>query len=252
MLHIERKEIILSVLKSKEVVSVQELVDATQASESTIRRDLTDLENENYLKRVHGGASLLRKKKEELTVAEKKVRNIEEKRAIAEYAASLINTGESIFLDAGTSTIEMIPHLAEKKVVVVTTGVYHVPLLLEHHIETYVAGGHVKQNTGALVGTKALLSLREYRFDKCFLGINGVHPIHGYTTPDPEEATVKQTALSLAAKAYVLADPSKFGEAVFASVAPIEQAAIVTTDSLHEERLEELKEKTEIKVVNQL
>ncbi|SFM08159.1 DeoR/GlpR family DNA-binding transcription regulator [Salibacterium qingdaonense] len=249
MLHVERKEQILNFLQSRETVSVQELVSAVGASESTIRRDLTELESEHYIKRLHGGASLLKRKLEEPSIAEKQSTNQKDKKALAAEAASLVKERDCIFLDAGTTTVEMIPHLTGKDIVVVTNGIPHVPLLLERGIQTYVTGGKAKPGTSALTGEKAVMSMHEFRFDTCFLGMNGVDAVHGYTTPDPEEAFVKKTALSLSSKSWVLADPSKMGETSFASVAQLEKAAVLTSDSMDEKYLEQLQQRTEVKVV---
>ncbi|RSL34231.1 DeoR/GlpR transcriptional regulator [Salibacterium salarium] len=251
MLHVERREAILNVLKSQEVASVQELVTATGASESTIRRDLTELESEHFIKRLHGGASLSKRKLEEPSIAEKQSIRQTEKRGIAEWAASLVNDKDCLFMDAGTTTVEMIPFLAQKEVVVVTNGIPHVPLLLEHGIQTYVTGGKAKPGTSALTGEKAASSLKEFRFDACFLGINGMDVESGFTTPDPEEAHVKKTALTLSTRPYILADHSKTAEVAFASVASLEEANIITSEQIELEQLEMLRQRTEVKVVKQ-
>ncbi|EPR29785.1 Fructose repressor [Geobacillus sp. WSUCF1] len=244
----ERHRLILDLLAQKGVIKLQELVDATGASESTIRRDLTQLETEKKLRRVHGGAALLQQKREELSVSEKSLKYIEEKRRIAAYAASLVQKGNCIYLDAGTTTREMIPHLAGKEVIVVTNGVMHVERLLEHNVTTYLVGGMIKPKTKALIGRGAIESLRQYRFDQCFIGANGVHYDYGYTTPDPEEALVKYTAMQLAQRAYVLADHSKLNESSFAKIADLHEAVLIT-DELDEEWKDLYRTKTTVEVV---
>ncbi|MGN8646054.1 DeoR/GlpR family DNA-binding transcription regulator [Gracilibacillus sp. HCP3S3_G5_1] len=249
MLTIERHQIILSLLREKDVVTVKEMCEITNASESTIRRDLTELEKQQYIKRVHGGASLLKKKREEPTLLEKSTIHQQEKSVIAQKAASFIEEGDSLYLDAGSSTIELIPFLTNKSVMVVTNGIPHVQLLIEYGIEAYCISGKAKKGTAALVGTKAVEAIKEYRFDKCFLGINGIHPEQGLTTPDPEEASVKQTALAQSQSRYVLADPSKFGEVSFANVADLASVHIITTDGLSDEQQEAISKQTTLEVV---
>lgn len=151
MLTEERHRIILELLAEKEVVKLQELVEATNSSESTIRRDLTQLEKEKKLRRIHGGATLLQKKREELSVLEKSTKHRQEKKRIAEYAASLVQNGDCIYLDAGTTTFEMIPHLHGKDIVVVTNGIMHLDMLLEYDIPTYLLGGFVKKKQKRLL-----------------------------------------------------------------------------------------------------
>jgi DeoR family transcriptional regulator, fructose operon transcriptional repressor len=231
MLTEERHRIILDLLKEKGAIKIQEITELTEASESTIRRDLTQLEEEKFLKRVHGGASILQGKLKELTVSEKTSKNLQEKKVIARYAASLIEKGDCIFLDAGTTTLGMIEFLPEMDIVVVTNGLTHVDALLQKGLQTYIVGGSVKPTTKAMIGRGAVESIQKYRFDKTFLGTNGVHPQYGYTTPDPEEAQVKMTAIELSREAIVLADDSKFGEIAFSKIADLEKAIVITNGS---------------------
>jgi DeoR family transcriptional regulator, fructose operon transcriptional repressor len=244
----ERHRLILQLLKEKNTVKITELIDITNASESTIRRDLSQLEEEKFLKRVHGGASLLQGKLQEPSMSEKSSINNQEKRRIAQHAASLVEEGDCIYLDAGSTVMEMIDFLPSKDIVVVTNGLMHLPLLLEKEITTFLIGGFAKAKTNALIGRGALLSLEQYRFDKCFMGVNGIHVQFGYTTPDPEEAMIKQKAISLSREVFVLADNTKFSEIAFSKIADIHEAAIITNEL--EEEIEQLySSKTSIKVV---
>ncbi|WAA09877.1 DeoR/GlpR family DNA-binding transcription regulator [Fervidibacillus albus] len=249
MLTVERHKLIIEKLKEKNVVTIQELVKLTNTSESTIRRDLAVLEKEKYLKRVHGGAERLRGKLTEPNVEEKSTKFIREKRIIAKHAANLIENGDCIFLDAGTTTFQMIDFLQEdQNIVVVTNGLHHIDKLIKKGIRSYIVGGYMKPTTGAVVGSGALFSINEYRFDKCFLGVNGIHRELGYTTPDPEEAAIKQRAIQLAGDTYVLADHSKFNEISFAKIADLSVASIIT-DQLEFEQQNLFLQKTNIEVV---
>ncbi|QCJ43118.1 DeoR/GlpR transcriptional regulator [Bacillus sp. S3] len=248
MLTLERHRMILQLLKDKNIVKIQEIMELTNSSESTIRRDLSQLEEQKFLKRIHGGAQRLQGKLQEPSMMEKASKNLQEKRLVAQYAASLVEEGDCIYLDAGSTVIEMIEFLPNKDIVVVTNGLMHVSSLLTKGISTYIIGGMIKQRTNALIGRGALASLDLYRFDKCFIGVNGIHPQFGFTTPDQEEALVKQKAVSLAREAYVLADHTKFAEISFAKIADIHEASIITNELEHEaEKLYE--NRTTIKVV---
>lgn len=248
MLTPERHRIILQLLKEKSIVKIQEIVDLTNTSESTIRRDLSQLEEEKYLKRIHGGASRLQGKLQEPSMIEKSSKNLQEKRLIAEYAASLVEKGDCIYLDAGSTVTEMTEFLNVKEIVVVTNGLMHLTSLLNKGIETFLIGGFAKPNTNATIGRGALEGLELYRFDKCFMGVNGIHPQFGFTTPDQEEAMVKQKAMSLSREVYVLADETKFSEISFAKIANIEEAAIITNE-LEEDTEKQYIKRTTIKVV---
>ncbi|MFL1675779.1 DeoR/GlpR family DNA-binding transcription regulator [Paenibacillus dendritiformis] len=249
MLTPERHRIILELLKDKGVVKIQELVHETASSEATIRRDLSHLESENLLKRVHGGAALLQGKGMETSLSEKSTKQLSEKKQIAELAVSLIQDGDCIYLDAGSTTYEMIPLLVDKKVTVVTNGLMHLESLYEYDIQAYVVGGKIKGLTKALIGSQAVRGLQDYRFDKCFLGTNGIHEELGYTTPDPEEANIKKMALHLSEKSYVVADRSKWNKVCFVQFAAIDEAALVI-DQLEPEEESSINNKTKvIKVV---
>jgi DeoR family transcriptional regulator, fructose operon transcriptional repressor len=247
MLTPERQQIILSLVKEKGVVKLQELIEETNASESTIRRDLIQLEDEKKLKRVHGGASLLQGKRSEPSMTEKSFKNLHDKISIAKAAAAFIEDGESIFLDAGTTTQQMIAFLDQKDITVVTNGITLIEPLLEKGITTYLLGGAVKGSTRALIGRAAYETLKTYRFDKCFIGTNGVDLDYGYTTPDPEEALIKQTALELSQEGFVLADHSKIGEVSFSKIAGIEEATLVTNKT--SENIQLYQHQTSLKVV---
>lgn len=247
MLEPERHQIILDALKIKSSVKLQELVELTNSSESTIRRDLIQLEQAKLLKRVHGGAARLQGKLQEPSMTEKSSKNLQAKRQIAQYAAGLVNEGDCIYLDAGSTIFEMIPFLPDN-IVVVTNGLSHANELLEKNIKTFLIGGYAKPTTKALIGRGALDSLEHYRFDKCFMGVNGIHSQFGYTTPDPEEAMVKQLAISLSSEAYVVADESKFSEIAFAKITDLHLATIITNE-LDPDTKEQYHSKTNIKVV---
>ena len=238
----------MELLEQKKTIKIQDIIDLTNASESTIRRDLTELENQRKLRRIHGGATINERKRHEHSVIDKSTRNLQEKMAIAKYAASLVENEDCIYLDAGTTTLQLIPFLSGKDVVVVTNGLTHVEALVEHGITTYLTGGHVKGTTGALIGTQAIQSLDNYRFDKCFLGANGFHEEFGYTTPDPEEAAVKQLASDLSEKTYILADHSKHEKVRFAKIIDLEDA-ILLTGELENNALGKLELQTIVKVV---
>lgn len=201
MLTPERHQLIIDEIEKHDVVKIQYLMNLTKASESTIRRDLSTLEARGYLKRVHGGASRLSDIRKEPDMLEKSSKNLHEKKKIAKEAASLLEEGDCIYLDAGTTTLQMIDFIdQEKDIIVVTNGVMHIEALIKKGITFYLLGGHVKHKTGAIVGGSALTDIGRYRFDKSFIGVNGIHKEAGFTTPDPEEALLKTKAVKQAKK----------------------------------------------------
>ena len=239
----ERQQKILAKLKVDGIVKVFDLVAEFNASESTIRRDLAMLEAQSYLKRVHGGAVTLQGKVIEPSYNDKITANNNQKEAIAKYAASLIADGDSIYLDSGTTVFSMIKYMTQKGILVVTNGVSHVEELISCEIPFILLGGKVKLGTKALIGSEAMKFLSRYRFDKCFMGTNGVHSIHGFTTPDPEEAALKGLAIQSTKEAFVLADASKFGEVSFTEFSHLGEACLITNS--HDD-LSDYQDKTKV------
>ncbi|TDT68038.1 DeoR family transcriptional regulator [Hypnocyclicus thermotrophus] len=242
MLINERYDLILKYLKEKETVSVKELTGVTKSSEATIRRDLIELEKKALLKRVHGGATVI-DDNIELSMASKTSINREEKEIIAKFAASIVNDGEYIFLDAGSTTFQMIKYLSKKKIKVVTNGIDHILELVKYNISSYVIGGEIKETTRALIGIEAYEQILKHNFSRAFLGVNSLSYERGYSTPDTEEALIKKTVINLSKKSYILADNSKFGKNSFCKFGKLEEAIIIT-DKLIDKRF---KEKTIVK-----
>lgn len=250
MLTNERHAYILKTLEQKHTIKIQELVDETGASESTIRRDLTELESQQKLERVFGGAILTRHKLMDQSIRDKSTQNLTEKIQVAQAAAEMVKHGDCIFLDAGTTTAQMIPFLQNKELVVVTNGLNLVDNLDEYDIKTYLTGGLLKSKTSAFVGSQTAQALKNYRFDICFLGVNGLHEKDGYTTPDPEEAAIKILASTLSRKTFVLADHSKIDQVSFAKIMDLENAMLII-DEIPTVKLEAYRMKTLVKVVHE-
>ncbi|MEB6202265.1 DeoR/GlpR family DNA-binding transcription regulator [Mammaliicoccus fleurettii] len=230
MLTTERHQLIIDEINQRETVTLQELINLTHSSTSTIRRDLSQLEQRGLLKRVHGGATQIAKRHEERNMTDKELRFQDEKQEIARLAAFLIADGDTIYLDAGTTTLEMIPFITQQDIIVVTNGLTHVRPLLEKGIPVYMTGGEVKSTTFANIGVNAVKSLERYRFDKAFIGMNGIDLNYGLSTPDPNESEMKEKAIHLASQVYVLLDHSKFNEVSFAVVTYEKSIELLTSE----------------------
>jgi DeoR family fructose operon transcriptional repressor len=240
MLTEERYYSILQLLQEKKAVTVTQLAKVLNASESTIRRDLNALDEMGKLKKVHGGATLLDQEtitKEEDMIS-KALQQIEQKQAIAKYAASLITDDDFVYLDAGTTTEKIIEFAQNLKATYVTNGIMHAKALAAKGCTVYLLGGKFKASTEAIVGSEALKGLWRYHFTKSFVGTNGVHPIAGFTTPDSEEAVIKEAALENSQHAFILADSTKFGKVFSVGFAKLNKATIIT-DFLPDEKYEQ-------------
>ncbi|WP_330932644.1 DeoR/GlpR family DNA-binding transcription regulator [Enterococcus sp. BWR-S5] len=248
MLTEERHKKIMDLLNQESIVKSQELSDLLNASESTIRRDLQELEKAGMLERVHGGAKIKSDLGSEQSMNEKSIKNIQEKQLLGKAAAEVVNDGDVIYLDAGTTTLEMIPYLTGKDVTAVTNSVHHAAQLIDLNINTIILGGTLKLSTKAIIGSTSMEQLKQFRFNKVFMGMNGIHPDFGLTTPDPEEAALKRLAIQHAEQAFVLADHSKLNKVSFTKVVDVEHV-ILLVDYCPKELLKELQQKTIIKEV---
>ena len=230
MLKSERKQFILEKVLKETFVSLDTLVQELGTSESTVRRDLDELETESKLRRVHGGAESLHFLQEEESNTEKSIKNIQFKSKIALKAAEMIQDHDVIFIDAGTTNELLVQEIVNPTVTVVTNSIHHATKLVERNVPTVIIGGKVKSSTDASIGGIAL---------------NQIGQLNYYSTPDLEEGSVKRAIIENAKKTYILADDSKIGVTSFVKVAPIKRAMIIT-NQCDPQRLQVLKEKTEV------
>ena len=219
MLAEERFARILSILEESGSVTVAELMERLDASESTIRRDLNSLDARGQLIKVHGGAMM----KDAASY-----RTQDEKVAIARYASHLISDYDVVYLDAGTTTELMIDPMLNRNAMYVTNAIGHARKLAALGCTIYLLGGEFKGTTDAIVGEEAVLSIAKYNFTKGFFGTNGVTVEQGFTTPEVKEALIKRRALAQTKDAYILADASKFGEISTVTFGDFADATVLT------------------------
>lgn len=239
MLTEERFARILNILEEHGSVTVTELMEQLHASESTIRRDLNTLDARGQLLKVHGGAmqkdaSSYRTQDDDILL--RKELNVEQKVAIARYAAQLITDRDVVYLDAGTTTEPMIDAQMNRNALYITNAIGHARKLSALGCTVYLLGGEFKGTTDAIVGEEAVLSIAKYNFTKGFFGTNGVTKEQGFTTPEVKEALIKRRAMEQTKEAYVLADASKFGEISTVTFGAFTDATILTNQVKQEYR----------------
>lgn len=230
MLTEQRFEIICRLVNERGSITVTELKEILDTSESTVRRDITALHKAGKLTKVFGGAVALEQAMtaHEYTVAQKLEVNSDAKRTVAEYAAGLIEPEDFVYLDAGTATGYMLDYLNEYRATYVTNAVAHARRMASRGLKVILIGGELKDSTEALVGSIALKMVQQYHFTKGFFGTNAISRKAGFTTPDPNEAMVKQKAMEQCLKKYILADCSKFNQVSSVTFADFSDAEILT------------------------
>ena len=249
MLTEERHQLILQLLNDRNAVTVSELSALLHISESTIRRDLNTLSEMGKLNKVFGGATSLAQSSGifETAVAKRAVTMSEEKTAIGEYAATLIHDDDFVYIDAGTTTLRLIDFIENRNATYVTNGIIHAQRLIQKQLNAYVIGGKIKPLTEAVVGASGINSLEGLNFTKAFMGTNGIDLKAGFTTPDIDEARIKETAVRKSYMTFVLADHTKFRKVCAMSFAPLRIGCIITDTCPDKKYLE----KTVIKEVVQ-
>lgn len=230
----ERRALILRLLEQKEEVLVTQLSKDTGISEVTIRKDLTILQNRNLLVRTRGGA--MRKPVENLnedtSIATKRMFNFKEKARIGEEAAKLINEGDFIMLDSGTTTLEVARHLDKFQHLHIVTNAMNIAteLMAYKRFEVVLLGGNVRVNSHSTVGPLALSVLRNFSRYKLFLGVDSFSIEHGVSTPNLEEALLNQVMIQQADKVIAVFDSSKFNKRSFVHIADARELDCIITD----------------------
>lgn len=222
----ERKSKLVQHLQQNGRASVQELSTLFDVSESTIRRDLKELEDARLLKRTHGGAVCLESVNFEPNVLEKEDQFKQEKEKIGAAAFELIHEGDSIFLDSGTTTLQLAKELrkAQLRVTVITNSIIVLNELRDaRHLEVSMVGGIMRAETLAFVGPMAERCMEMITVDKAFIATNGLDLKHGITTPNLIEAATKRKMLQIAKEVILLCDHSKVGKVTYAKVADLNE-----------------------------
>src|ERR1700738_1600647 len=228
----ERRDRILDRLRTSGSVLVTDLASDLATSEMTIRRDLKALGAEGLLRRIHGGALLVSSRAYEPTFREKSGQFVEEKRRIGAAAAALVESGDTVILSPGTTTMEVARHLSGLRNLTVVTSAVNIAAELapDPDIDVVVTGGHLRGTTYALVGSLAEETLRGLHVNKLFLGGNGLTVGHGLTTPDLSVATTDRALLRAAERAIITADHSKIRRPPPCQTAPTENINVLVTD----------------------
>jgi DeoR family fructose operon transcriptional repressor len=225
-----RRQHILAELEKKELVYLHELCERFPSiSEATIRRDLKALEEEGFIEVLRGGAAKLRTFAYEIPLETKERLYTAEKERIARYAASLVEDGEIIYIDSGTTTLRMVKYLLDKPITVVTsnTQVFS-SLTAECAFTCLFLGGEVSPMLGSVAGPLTESQLSQLFFDRAFLGGSGYTAKSGINTPDLREANKKRLVAEHSKKTYVLMDSSKANKQTLCKALDFSECTIIT------------------------
>ncbi len=231
-LTVQRRARILEMLEKEGQVQVEQLRQAFNVSAVTIRNDLAHLEKKNLLIRTRGGAIRPQRVAVDFKLTEKAQKHFKEKQVIGRKAAELIQDGDTIILDSGTTTLEIAKNLAHFNELTVITNAINIAHLLANYqnIRVIVPGGILRKNALSLVGPMAEQAIQNYYCDKLFLGVDGIEADFGISTPNIEEAYLNRIMISISREVFVVTDSSKFNKRSFAFIAPMSNIHYVITD----------------------
>jgi DeoR family transcriptional regulator, fructose operon transcriptional repressor len=229
----ERLDRVREIARERQVVRVEELCARLGVSAATVRRDLELLEARGELRRVHGGAVSVESRLEEPLFDDKAGMAPREKYRIAAEALKLVAPGARIYLDGGSTVLELARLLRERtNLTVVTNSLRAAMELSGRGPRLILIGGELRRLSQTLVGPLSRHVLGELHVDQAFMGTIGLDLAAGLTTTDPEEAYTKELVTRQAREVIVLADRSKFGKVSFARSGGLERVGVLITDAV--------------------
>jgi DeoR/GlpR family transcriptional regulator of sugar metabolism len=251
----ERRSEILSIVRKEGRITIDEICERFNVSEMTARRDLHELDREGLLRRVHGGGIGAFGSSYEPPYQIRSQNNREAKEAIGRKAVELIDDGDSIALDIGTTTLTIARSLKDRhNLTVVTASLPIAYELISNHslgndLRMILTGGIVRSGELSMIGHISQQTFNELHVDKAFIGIGGISFEFGLTEFNLEDSLVKRALIRTARRIIVVADSSKLGRAAFTSVCPLSSVDTLVTDSGISKTMIEAFSETGIKVV---
>ncbi|PSW21955.1 DeoR/GlpR transcriptional regulator [Photobacterium sanctipauli] len=232
MIPAERQRTILTLLGNQEVISISELTHQLDVSHMTIRRDIAKLESDGRVMSVSGGVQLTETIHTELSHDVKINQHRNEKAEIGMYAAQLIKPNMTVYLDAGTTTLEIAHQLNHRDDLLVITNDFAIACYLMNHSECdiYHTGGKVDKSNQSCVGQKAAHLLREMNIDLAFVSTSSWNQ-RGISTPSEDKVLVKKAIITSAQQCYLVSDSSKYGKVATFHAVDIDSFDKVITDS---------------------
>lgn len=241
---VERKAAIARLVAETGKVTVAALAKRFDVTAATIRSDLRDLQRSGLLTRTHGGAIRNTKTGREVPFALRRVQNLPAKQAIARSAIDLVEDGDRIILDTGTTTLELARLLPRRRDLTVVTNDLAIAQLLEDEGDARVVllGGQVRRGYHCTLPLPGDSPIARLWADKAFMAANSFNFDRGATTPDLHQAAAKRIMLAAAEKTILLCDQSKFGRVSFAEFASVEEIDALVTDGLDDDWAHTLEE----------
>lgn len=226
----QRREDIFALLEEKTALTVREVSDMLGVSEMTVRRDLTKMEKEGTVQRSFGGVSLAKGLILEQAMPMRAANMPKAKRLMAKLAADLVEDGDSVALDTGTTINELAKYIARKNIFIVTSSIHVALAAGQGHATVHLSGGEMNKGFFTLFGPSAEAHYNGLNYKYAFVGAAGVTIDAGVTEFTEDAASLKRTMLAQAQVRVLLADHTKFGVAKLFKAVKMEQFDILITD----------------------
>ncbi len=226
----ERQQRIRKLAVQQGVLRIPELAESLGVSEMTIRRDLDMLEDSGHVERTFGGAIVSEQTSFESNYAVRLHTHTPEKQALARYAASLIQDGDTVAIDASTTCLALARELAKRRLTIITNGLDAALELRNSGSKVILIGGYLRQVAGSFAGPLALKMLEGLRVDQVFFSAKGVSLRDGFLDSDLDEIEVKRAMITSAVHVTALMDSSKFGVHALGRIAPLNAVHLLISD----------------------
>lgn len=248
MIKEKRIKMIEEYIQDHNSVSLDELMSAFNVSKNTIRRDVQELVENGAFKKVYGGVAVKHKKLEHFQ--ERRVRNLTEKGVITKTGADYIEDGDIIFVDSGTTTLEMFEYLKEKSLTIVTNNIeFIVRSLPFENLNLIAIGGILERKTNSLVNPQRVDILNAYNINKAFMATTGISLTNGVTNASPIETNLKRAIVTRSQNVFLLADHDKFDKYGLMTYCELKDIDFLITDKKPNQEYEIFAKENQIELV---
>ncbi len=231
-----------------ESVSLEELVEHFGVSKNTIRRDVRTLVDSGILNKVYGGVSVNHSTL--VGFNERKDRNLSKKQEIGRLAARFVEDGDVIFVDSGTTTLELLPYIQERQVTIVTNNFDFIHGAKPYpNLTIFSTGGMFERKTDSFVGFQSVELLNKYNINKAFLASTGISILNGVTNSSPLETDIKRTVVTKSSNVLLMVDDSKFDKYALTTYCELSEIDYLITNSQPGEEYRQYADKHHITIV---
>ena len=228
-----------NLLEEQNTISINRLCEIFNVSKNTIRRDIVELEKRGTIKKVYGGIMRNQTNIPE-PFAAREIKNKAKKKQLAKLAANLVNDNDIIYIDSGTTTMHMVPYLADKKnLTILTANVYVINEAFHYpQMNVIATGGSLYRPSNAFTGASVLQFLKDFNISKCFLAATGISLENGATNASPMEGDIKKYLTKHSKVKILLVDSTKINQVSLVTFSPLKDMDYIISDKKMPEEYE--------------